>query len=312
MARLRFAISPMWELTSSLRALIDPVGSGTAPALDRAAEGAARRARPDPGDAHGPARHLRARLHRAAAERPARGARRAARGDAAHVRRADPPRARPPLQDEGAGGDPAVLRPSAPRERAAWPTPSPSTGSVRSSRTGRGSRRCCRPTSSIAPGSSPTAAPRPCSPTCTGSSTGAVTGSRSSRSTRRRSTSAAAGCCSCRARSCGTGPSRSPRTRGSRRSIYPARGIGTLWESGPTTPEALAALVGKTRAALLTALDAPRSTTEIARRLGVSAGGASQHLGVLKDGGLVVGRRDGRSVLYVRTQLADALVRGDA
>jgi hypothetical protein len=94
--------------------------------------------------------------------------------------------------------------------------------------------------------------------------------------------------------------------------VYPARGVGTLWESGPTTPDALAALLGKTRAALLTALDAPRSTTEIARRLGVSAGGASQHLSVLRDGGLVVGRRDGRSVLYVRTQLADALVRGDA
>jgi hypothetical protein len=94
--------------------------------------------------------------------------------------------------------------------------------------------------------------------------------------------------------------------------IYPARGVGTLWESGPTTPEALAALVGKTRASLLTALEAPRSTTEIARRLGVSPGGVSQHLSVLRDGGLVVSRRDGRSVLYVRTQLADALVRGAA
>jgi hypothetical protein len=94
--------------------------------------------------------------------------------------------------------------------------------------------------------------------------------------------------------------------------VYPARGVGTLWESAPTTPEALAALVGRTRASLLTALDAPRSTTEIARRLGVSAGGVSQPLSVLRDGGLVVGRREGRSVLYVRTQLADALVRGAA
>jgi hypothetical protein len=94
--------------------------------------------------------------------------------------------------------------------------------------------------------------------------------------------------------------------------VYPARGIGTLWEAGTTSPAALAALLGRTRASLLAALDAPRSTTELARRLGVSAGGVSQHMGVLKDGGLVVGRRDGRSVLYVRTQLADALVRGDA
>ena len=92
--------------------------------------------------------------------------------------------------------------------------------------------------------------------------------------------------------------------------VYPARGVAMLWEGAPTSPEALAALLGRTRANLLAILDAPRSTTELARRLGVSAGGVSQHLGVLRAGGLVTPQREGRSVLYVRTRLADALVSG--
>jgi DNA-binding transcriptional ArsR family regulator len=94
--------------------------------------------------------------------------------------------------------------------------------------------------------------------------------------------------------------------------IYPARGVATLWESGgERTPEALAAAIGRTRAALLAELDAPRSTTDVARLLGITPGGASQHIGVLRDAGLVVGRREGRSVLYVRTPVADALVAGE-
>src|SRR4051794_4800944 len=92
--------------------------------------------------------------------------------------------------------------------------------------------------------------------------------------------------------------------------IYPARGLAMLWEPGEAAPEGLAALVGRTRADVLAALDAPRSTTELAQRLGVSAGGASQHLSVLRGAGLVTGRREGRSVLYVRTPLADELVGG--
>jgi DNA-binding transcriptional ArsR family regulator len=92
--------------------------------------------------------------------------------------------------------------------------------------------------------------------------------------------------------------------------VYPARGLAMLWEPGEAAPEGLASLVGRTRADLLAALDAPRSTTELAQRLGVSAGGASQHLSVLRGAGLVTGRREGRSVLYVRTPLADELVGG--
>ena len=91
--------------------------------------------------------------------------------------------------------------------------------------------------------------------------------------------------------------------------VYPARGIGLLWEPvGERTPEAVGRLVGRSRAQLLTALDAPRTTTEVARALGLTPGGASQHLTVLKEAGLLASRREGRAVLYARTPLADALL----
>jgi hypothetical protein len=92
--------------------------------------------------------------------------------------------------------------------------------------------------------------------------------------------------------------------------IYPARGIATLWEEGESAPAGLASLLGGTRAEVLLALDAPRSTTALAARLGVTPGGVSQQLSVLRASGLVSGRREGRSVLYVRTPLADSLVAG--
>jgi Family of unknown function (DUF5937)/Helix-turn-helix domain len=91
--------------------------------------------------------------------------------------------------------------------------------------------------------------------------------------------------------------------------IYPARGVGLLWEPGETaTPQALRALLGRRRAAVLAALDAPRPTAEVAQRLGLSSPSVSQHLGVLKAAGLVDASRVGRLVLYARTQRGDALL----
>ncbi|WP_424211250.1 DUF5937 family protein [Streptomyces sp. BI20] len=91
---------------------------------------------------------------------------------------------------------------------------------------------------------------------------------------------------------------------------YPPRGIGTLWEAAPTAaPEALAALVGRTRARLLAELTAPVSTTDLARRTGVTPGGVSQHLGVLRAAGLVSSHRAGREVRYARTRAAESLLR---
>jgi DNA-binding transcriptional ArsR family regulator len=89
--------------------------------------------------------------------------------------------------------------------------------------------------------------------------------------------------------------------------IYPARGIATLWDDGAHVPDALARLLGATRAAMLTRLDAPRSTTELAQRLDISPATGSHHLTALRDAGLATGRREGRAVLYVRTATGDAL-----
>jgi DNA-binding transcriptional ArsR family regulator len=93
--------------------------------------------------------------------------------------------------------------------------------------------------------------------------------------------------------------------------VYPARGVGTLWEVGaPPAPAALAALIGRTRAQLLLSLCHPASTTALARRMSLTPGAVSQHLSVLSGNGLVARRRLGREVLYRRTATGDALVSG--
>jgi len=89
---------------------------------------------------------------------------------------------------------------------------------------------------------------------------------------------------------------------------YPARGVATLWESTGQTTDALAALIGRTRATMLVLLAQPATTTDLATRLAVTPGAVSQHLGVLRDAGLVATRRDGRAVLHLRTDRADALL----
>ncbi len=79
----------------------------------------------------------------------------------------------------------------------------------------------------------------------------------------------------------------------------------------PPPDSALVALIGPPRARLLTLLREPASTTELARRLGVSASAVSQHLrGAARRPAGQPARRAGRSVLYLRSELADALVGG--
>lgn len=90
--------------------------------------------------------------------------------------------------------------------------------------------------------------------------------------------------------------------------IYPARGAGRLWGGGRAATDGADRLIGQTRAALLRALDQPSTTTLLSRRLGLSTGGVGDHLAVLYDAGAVTKTRDGRSVLYRRTPLGDALV----
>lgn len=91
--------------------------------------------------------------------------------------------------------------------------------------------------------------------------------------------------------------------------VYPARGRGAVWDTAPPpVDDAVAELIGRPRARLLTLLREPASTTDLARRLGVTPGAVSQHLKVLHGARLVSRTRAGRSVLYLRSELADALV----
>jgi DNA-binding transcriptional ArsR family regulator len=90
--------------------------------------------------------------------------------------------------------------------------------------------------------------------------------------------------------------------------IYPARGVALLWETEPEAAPELGALIGATRARILAALDAPRSTTELAAQLDLTPGAVSQHLSVLAKAGLAVSRRERRVVLYGRTATGDALI----
>ncbi|MFJ5235110.1 ArsR/SmtB family transcription factor [Kitasatospora sp. NPDC088391] len=91
---------------------------------------------------------------------------------------------------------------------------------------------------------------------------------------------------------------------------YLARGQATLAGPAdpPPTPRALEQLLGTPKARLLALLHEPVSTTELARRLGVTPGAVSQHLTVLHATRLVTRARHGRLVLYTRTPLADRLL----
>lgn len=90
--------------------------------------------------------------------------------------------------------------------------------------------------------------------------------------------------------------------------IYPARGIAGLWEQDTDhAPGALGDLVGRARARVLLALEQPASTTQLALQLVLSAGAVGDHLAVLRRAGLLDRARAGRSVLYRRTALGDAL-----
>jgi DNA-binding transcriptional ArsR family regulator len=91
---------------------------------------------------------------------------------------------------------------------------------------------------------------------------------------------------------------------------YSPRGVGTLWErrAEPEPPQALAAVLGRTRARLLAALDQPVSTKELAGRAGLSEAGTNQHLTALRRAGLAATHRVGRRVLYARTAIGEALI----
>ena len=92
---------------------------------------------------------------------------------------------------------------------------------------------------------------------------------------------------------------------------YPARGVGNLWgrqEPDLADSDPLPALLGRSRAEILTALHLPCCTTDLAAKLSQSPSAVSQHLSVLRRNGLVRSWRVGRRVLYLRTDLATSIV----
>ncbi|MCX5069341.1 winged helix-turn-helix domain-containing protein [Micromonospora lupini] len=72
--------------------------------------------------------------------------------------------------------------------------------------------------------------------------------------------------------------------------------------------ESLAALLGRTRAAVLEASDDGCTTGEVARRLNISPAAASQHATVLRNAGLLVSHRDRNTVLHTLTPLGRAVL----
>ncbi len=90
--------------------------------------------------------------------------------------------------------------------------------------------------------------------------------------------------------------------------FYPAHDDGYEVQPGRT---ALADLLGRTRAEVLVAL-APlaegASTSQLARRTGISAASASEHARVLRRSGLVESRRAGKSTLHTLTPLGRRLL----
>jgi hypothetical protein len=100
--------------------------------------------------------------------------------------------------------------------------------------------------------------------------------------------------------------------------VYPVERLGGLNvsagdDSAPPAErengrEALAALLGRTRAAVLEVVDAGCSTGEVARRLDISPAAASQHATVLRNAGLLVTRRERNTVLHTLTPLGQAML----
>jgi Helix-turn-helix domain len=82
-----------------------------------------------------------------------------------------------------------------------------------------------------------------------------------------------------------------------------------LWGNPRPRGAALAALVGRNRAAVLRTLADGCSTTELADRVGISLAAASQHASVLRDAGLITTHRQGSAVLHVLTPLGAELLR---
>ncbi|MEV1083744.1 helix-turn-helix domain-containing protein [Streptomyces sp. NPDC050211] len=96
--------------------------------------------------------------------------------------------------------------------------------------------------------------------------------------------------------------------------IYPVvrdvlAAAGIFAATGPAG-QAVAGLLGRTRAAVLETTGTGATTGQIADRLRISPASASQHTAVLREAGLVSSRRQGKTVCHTLTPLGKALLNG--
>ena len=112
---------------------------------------------------------------------------------------------------------------------------------------------------------------------------------------------------------CRSHPGRLPQLRSSRPSSS-TRSPTPPPRSSPSRARApgSAGSSGNTRSTVLQAIGTGCTTSELARRAGVSLASASQHACVLREAGLVRTLRHGSSVLHTLTPLGGSLLRGGA
>jgi DNA-binding transcriptional ArsR family regulator len=92
--------------------------------------------------------------------------------------------------------------------------------------------------------------------------------------------------------------------------VYPARGIAELWQPARTRhSDALARLLGRTRATLLQSLVEPASTHTLARRHDLAPSTVSEHLAALHGARLISRRRHRHAVIYQQAPLGAELAR---
>ena len=89
---------------------------------------------------------------------------------------------------------------------------------------------------------------------------------------------------------------------------YPVHGVGAMWGPPEVVEDGrLGLLLGTGRAAVLRHLDQPRTTLELAARLGIAASSVSHHLSVFRRADLVHRRRMQRHVYYELNETGRAL-----
>lgn len=90
--------------------------------------------------------------------------------------------------------------------------------------------------------------------------------------------------------------------------MYTPRGVGQWRQQPPKPDESLEVALGVGRARVLAALVTPLTTGELAQRLNLTAGAVSQHLARLQQAGLVNPHRSGKRVYYQLTARGEQLL----